>query len=93
VADQESPLKEGEHVVLLLQHRDPSTAPGLTPDSFHVPMSGDNGVFDVEGSVATPRLGAVRGLHGDDVEAGPTPERAGSFDLADIDRVVRAVVP
>ena len=92
-ADQESPLQDGEHVVLFLRHRDPSTAPGLTPDSFYVPVSGDNGVFDLEDSVATPRLGAVRGLHGDTVEAGPTPERAGSFDLAAIDRVVRAIVP
>ena len=93
VADQESPLSEGEQVVLFLRHRDPSTAPGLTPDNFYVPLSGDNGVFDLKDSVATPRLPAVENLRGLDVAAGPSPDSSKAFNLGDITRVVREVAP
>ncbi len=93
VAEQESPLNEGEQVVLFLRHRDHSTAPGLTPDDFYVPLSGDNGVFDLEDSVATPRLPAVEDLRGLDIAAGPTPDSSRAFNLVDITQVVREVAP
>jgi hypothetical protein len=93
VTNQESPLNEGEQVMLFLRRRDPSTAPGLTPDSFYVPLSGDNGVFDVRDSVATPRLEAVVNLRGFDVAAGPTPERSTGFNLVEIKQLLIDIAP
>lgn len=71
--DGASPVEPGQRFLLFLRHRDPETAPGVESfDSFFVPVSGDNGVFDVEDGVATARSEGVRSLaaDGDPVAAG-----------------------
>lgn len=49
VSEDSSPLAAGDHVLLFLEHRDSTSAPGITVLKEHwVPVSGDNGVLDVE---------------------------------------------
>jgi hypothetical protein len=49
-------LSSGEQLVLFLQRRNSTTAPGIAGfPEFYVPTSGPNGMFDVHGEVAVPR--------------------------------------
>jgi hypothetical protein len=87
-AEQESPLAVGDQLVLFLKHRDPKSAPGLTPESFYVPLSGDNGVFDPQGTIVTPRLPVVDRLRGLDIAPSPVAFSPKSFAMADVVAVV-----
>lgn len=68
-----SRLRDGQDVVLFLLNRDQETAPGIDlVDDFYVTLSGDNGVFDVDGDKLSSRSPVVRGLSdGGIVETGP----------------------
>lgn len=61
--DSTSDLKQGQTVVLWLQHLTTQDAPGVTSVSdFWVPVSGDNGVMDVAAGHATARSETLTGL-------------------------------
>ena len=61
--DSTSDLKQGQTVVLWLQHLTTQDAPGGTSVSdFWVPVSGDNGVMDVAAGHATARSETLTGL-------------------------------
>lgn len=58
-----TPVEPGQQLVLFLRHRDSESAPGIESfDSFYVPVSGDNGVFDVVDGTATARSAEVHSL-------------------------------
>ncbi|MDE0162941.1 MAG: hypothetical protein OXL98_14535 [Acidimicrobiaceae bacterium] len=58
-----SQLRDGQDVVLFLLNRDQETAPGIDlVDDFYVTLSGDNGIFDVDGDKLSSRSPVVRGL-------------------------------
>ncbi len=70
------PLRKGDRIVLFGKLRDARTAPDLAKfGDFFVPVSGDNGVFDVSESRATARSTHVLSLNRDDAQGQATVER------------------
>lgn len=57
-SSEATPLKAGQRVLLFLKEQTPKEAPGIDSyEFFYVPVSRDNGVFDVlPGDVVHPRL-------------------------------------
>lgn len=61
--EQISELKPGQTVILWLRHLTAKDAPGVASISdFWVPVSGDNGVLDVNNGKATARSDALTGI-------------------------------
>ncbi len=83
-----TPVSAGEELVLFLERLSPAQAPGITSvRDFYVPVSGDNGVFDVQSSdTVYPRSDEVLGL----TSGGRTAATSdGSFHLSEIQQTVR----
>ncbi len=83
-----TPVRKSQQLLLFLEHVGPGEAPGVTSvGEFYVPVSGDNGVFDVSsrGAVAA-RSDAVRGLTRAALRSNA---RAFSAQLIDVENAVR----
>ncbi len=69
----QSGLTLGSEVLMIVVAKTRFEAPGIKSfEDFLVPVGGEAGVFDVEGEVATARLGTLVALNDEDVEGGAT---------------------
>ncbi|MER5971326.1 hypothetical protein ABT112_16570 [Streptomyces sp. NPDC002055] len=84
--DGASELVEGKSTVLYLERITDAESPGITGVSkdFYVPLSGDNGIFDVSGSRATARSEVVASLSG---AKGFPAKKSGTHFTADVDQL------
>lgn len=86
-----SPLARGSEVLLFLEHISDSESPNIdVVDDFYIPVSADNGVFDVRDGTAVARSREVRGLQRIESSAGGEPWSSG---VDQISAVVQANSP